>query len=211
MKKRFLLLLIAILGLSSTISSQEIKISIQQKDQQISEILNEIEAKSGYSFLVRSNDVDLKQKVTIDVNGKSVEDILTLLFKNKGINYEVNGKSISIFIPQKIQNKSTSPKESKKITGLVTDEKSEPIIGASIKVIGTTSGVITDINGKFSLDVPEDSKLSVSYIGYISQDINVKNQNQLNIKLKEDSKLLDEVVVVGYGLQKKKDVTGSIV
>ncbi|OIP84518.1 MAG: hypothetical protein AUK44_02330 [Porphyromonadaceae bacterium CG2_30_38_12] len=210
MKKRFLLLLITVFSFINTTYSQERKISIQQKDKQLSEILNEIEAKSGYSFLVRSNDVDLKQKVTIDLKEKSVDEILTILFKNKGINYEVNGKNISIFIPQKLQNKTSLPKENKKITGIVTEEKGEPIIGASVKVNGTTIGVITDINGKFSLDVPEDSKLSISYIGYLSQEINVKNQHQLNIKLIENSKLLDEVVVVGYGIQKKADVTGSI-
>lgn len=210
MKKRFLLLLITVFSLINMTYSQERKISIQQNDKQLSEILNEIELKSGYSFLVRSNDVDLKQKVTIDVNGKNVDEILTILFKNKGINYEVNGKSISIFIPQKLQNKTTSPKDSKRIAGIVADEKGEPIIGASIKVNGTAIGGITDINGKFSLDVPEDSKLSISYIGYLSQEIIIKNQNQLNIKLIENSKLLDEVVVVGYGIQKKSDVTGSI-
>lgn len=98
----------------------------------------------------------------------------------------------------------------KKITGVIKDATGEPIIGANVVVKGTTTGTMSDIDGQFSLDVPDGGILSISYIGYVAQEIPIKNQTSLNILLKEDSEMLDEVVVVGYGVQKKSDVTGSV-
>ena len=98
----------------------------------------------------------------------------------------------------------------KKITGVIKDATGEPVIGANVIVKGTTNGTMSDIDGKFSLEVPAGAVLSISYIGYVAQEIPVKNQTDLNILLKEDSEMLDEVVVVGYGVQKKSDVTGSV-
>lgn len=98
----------------------------------------------------------------------------------------------------------------KKITGVIKDATGEPIIGANVIVKGTTTGTMSDIDGQFSLDVPDGGILSISYIGYVAQEIPIKNQTSLNILLKEDSEMLDEVVVVGYGVQKKSDVTGSV-
>ncbi len=98
----------------------------------------------------------------------------------------------------------------KKITGVIKDATGEPVIGANVIVKGTTNGTMSDIDGKFSLEVPAGAILSISYIGYVAQEIPVKNQTDLNILLKEDSEMLDEVVVVGYGVQKKSDVTGSV-
>lgn len=100
--------------------------------------------------------------------------------------------------------------QQKKVTGVITDEKGETIIGANVLVKGTTVGVITDLEGRFSLEVPSDGILQVSYIGYLSQEVKVAGQGLINIKLKEDSKTLDEVVVVGYGTQKKVNMTGAV-
>lgn len=100
--------------------------------------------------------------------------------------------------------------QTKKITGTVTDPSGEPIIGANVVVKGTTHGTITDLDGKFSFDVPENSVLEISYIGYLTQSVPLNGQNTLAVSLKEDSQNLDEVVVVGYGVQKKSDVTGSV-
>lgn len=104
----------------------------------------------------------------------------------------------------------TALQQAKKITGTVTDAAGEPIIGANVVVKGTTNGTITDLDGNFSLEVPENSLLEISYIGYLTQSVAVQGQTDLRIALKEDSQSLDEVVVVGYGVQKKSDVTGSV-
>lgn len=102
--------------------------------------------------------------------------------------------------------------QNKTITGLVVDGNGESIIGASVLVKGTTNGIITDIDGKFTLnDVPEAGVIQISYIGYKTQEISVKNKTNLKVVLVEDNEMLDEVVVVGYGVQKKSDVTGAMI
>lgn len=105
----------------------------------------------------------------------------------------------------------TAMQQSKKISGIITDEKGEPIIGANIAVVGTTIGIISDMDGKYELEVPEDAEVKVSYIGYNPQSFKVTQKTSYNIVLKEDSEMIDEVVVVGYGTIKKSDISGSVV
>ena len=96
------------------------------------------------------------------------------------------------------------------VKGQVVDEKGEPIIGANVIVKGQSTGTITDIDGRFVLDTPKDAILQITYIGYVSQEVKVSGKKELNIILKEDTETLDEVVVVGYGTMKKRDITGSV-
>ena len=103
-----------------------------------------------------------------------------------------------------------SPQQSKKISGVVKDTSGEPVIGANVIVKGTTVGTMTDIDGQFNLEVPSDAILQISYIGYLAQEMPVRNQTAFNIRLVEDSQALDEVVVVGFGTQKKVNLTGSV-
>lgn len=105
----------------------------------------------------------------------------------------------------------TAMQQSKKISGIITDEKGEPIIGANIAVVGTTIGIISDMDGKYELEVPEGAEVKVSYIGYNPQSFKVTQKTSYNIVLKEDSEMIDEVVVVGYGTIKKSDISGSVV
>ena len=100
--------------------------------------------------------------------------------------------------------------QQKLIKGQVVDEMGEPIIGANVVIKGTTNGTITDIDGNYTLDVPVSAILQISYIGYLTQDVPVNGKQQINIRLVEDTQQLDEVVVVGYGTQKKGELTSSI-
>ena len=210
---RVLTLLFCFISVSFTIPAlaQESKLTLKLKDKPLSEVLDQIEMKSGYSFLVRSNDVNLKEVVSIDVVNKSVSEVLTQLFKENQINFEITGKSISIFKPQKLQNSLKPTNESKKFTGLVTDEKGEPIIGASILIKGQSKGTITDVTGRFTIDVENNSMIRISYIGYQTQEVSVGQNTSLSVSLIENNKTLDEIVVVGYGVKKKRDVIGSVV
>lgn len=97
-----------------------------------------------------------------------------------------------------------------KIAGTVVDANNEPVIGANVLVKGTTNGVITDMDGKFALTVSRGAVLQISYIGYITQEIKVTNNTTYTIRLVEDSETLEEVVVVGYGTMKKRDLTGAV-
>ncbi|MCC8154994.1 MAG: TonB-dependent receptor, partial [Tannerellaceae bacterium] len=105
----------------------------------------------------------------------------------------------------------TVSQQNRTITGVITDESGEPIIGANVSVVGTLIGIITDFNGEFQLEVPNEGVLRISYIGYATQEIPLTNKTAYNIILREDTELLDEVVVVGYGTMKKSDISGSIV
>ena len=207
-KTQILFILLAFLLPLSIVASplQEIRITIQQKNVPLGKVFKDIEAKTDYSFLVRNNDVDINQKVSVDAKDKTVAEVLGMLFDGKGINYEVSGKRISVY---KAVRQQTNGK--RKMTGRVTDDMRESIIGASVSVVGTTNGTITDIDGNFSLELSNgDTQLQISYIGYKTQIINIGNKSSADIVLTEDLKMLDEVVVVGFGTQRKVNLTGSV-
>ncbi|MGL6179098.1 MAG: carboxypeptidase-like regulatory domain-containing protein, partial [Tannerellaceae bacterium] len=187
-------------------------LSINHKNVPISVVLNDIEANTGYSFLVRNNDVNINEKITISATNKNLEEILGQLFDKKGIRYTVENNRITIY---KSKTGSTLPSvaqtKTRTITGIVTDQAGEPIIGANITVKDEKNiGTSTDIDGRFSLNVPENSKIEVSYVGYLTQTFPIKNQSSFKIKLTEDTKALEEVVIVGYATQKKGLLTGSV-
>jgi len=188
---------------------QDKKISIKHTNVPLTQIIYDIEQKSGYSIIVRLNDVDVKEQYSINETGKTIDHILSTLFRGKDIRYEISGNTISVF---KSQNQSidVGKQSSREINGTVTDEKGEPIIGASIIVKGTNNGVITNVDGEFNLSVPNRSTLLVSYIGYSNQEIPVGSKTTFQIVLKEDLQVLEEIVVVGYGTQKKVNLTGAI-
>lgn len=129
----------------------------------------------------------------------------------RGIEYEMEGTHIVLSSKRKsaIAEPAVS-QQAKTITGQIVDAAGEPVIGANVLVKGTTNGTVTDIDGKFSLNVEAGAVLEISYIGYLSQEIVVGNQSVINVTLREDTKALDEVVVIGYGTQKKADLTGSV-
>ncbi len=200
----FLCLLLTSLLFSEVFAQQEV-ISINQKDKPLSEVLKEIENQSGYSILVRKNDIDTNMKVSISVDKKSVEEILKLLFKGKDISYVINGKSITIYKPQAKQEDSQQ-----KVSGRIMDVNGDPIIGASVAVKGTKEGTATDVGGEFTLSCSRQATLVVSYLGYRTQEVKVNSQKNLIITLEEGSEVLDEVVVVGFGTQKKASVVGAV-
>lgn len=189
---------------------QNTKISVKQKNAPISKVLDEIESQTGYSVLIRDNDIDTKQRVTVDLENKSVNQVLAVVFRNMNVKYEVVGNTISIYKPQRTSpNQSISKK--RVITGVVLDTEKEPVIGANIIEKGNPgNGAITDIDGAFSMEVTDNSVLTISYIGYNSQEIAVRNKNVFNIVMTDDTKLLDEIVVIGYTSQKKGLLTGAV-
>lgn len=182
---------------------QEARFSMQHRSASLNQVFHEIEKQTGYSFLIRNNDINMNEKVSIDVKNKSVEEVLKILFAGKNIRYKVEGEHISVYKPQ--QTKQST------ITGLVLDAAKEPIIGASVVVMGSTNGCITDFDGKFSLEVSSlPVKLQISYIGYQSQEVTVNDTKTIQVVMREDTETLDEVIVVGYGSQKKANLTGAV-
>lgn len=183
-------------------------ISLEVKEKPISEVIEQIEKQTDYNFFYNSKLIDMKRRVSVKADNKDVFIVLNQIFGNSGVKYKVVDKDIILTV-------SDSPvvpgqQQARRVTGTVSDEKGEPVIGANVVVKGTTNGTITNINGEFTLEnIPANATLLVSYIGYIPREVAVGNQSTLRIDLLEDTQALEEVVVVGYGVQKKKLVTGA--
>lgn len=207
MRVTFFLFIVGVLqSYAANTYAQEAHLTLKEHNIELGELLNKIETQTDFYFFYSNDKIDKHRKVNVDVKDKTISDVLNIVLKNTDITYQVNNKAI-------ILNHSApvSPQQTKKITGVVKDALGEPVIGANVSVKGTTNGTITDIDGTYSLDVPENGTLQVSYIGYNSLELPVKGKSILNITLSEDNQLLDEVVVVGYGTQKKVNLTGSVV
>ena len=213
MKLTVVFLVVFSLNISATVYSQTTKLSLNAQNQSIKEILYLIENQSDFRFIYESGKINLDKKVSVQVKEQAVEVVLKQLFNSEGINYEITDNNLILINPSPEQLKAISQDKSQaknKITGVVRDEKGEPIIGANVVEKGTTNGTITDMDGNFTLEVSPKSILLVSYIGYAPQEVAVGNQKNIHVKLHEDTEMLDEVVVVGYGTQKKSDVTTAV-
>mgnify|MGYP000500207991 FL=1 len=177
------------------------------------EYFKDIEKETGYVFIY-SKDIrpSLNQVVSVDLSRKkTITEKLSALFEKTNLVYEINGKQIVVKRKTAVKkNLSSQPQEPRRITGTITDTKGEPIIGANIKEVGTFNGIISDINGRFALSVNPNAVLEISYIGYVTTTVPVKDNKVLSIEIKEAEQSLEEVVVVGYGVQSQKLVTTSI-
>ncbi len=182
--------------------------SINSNNRMISEVLNEIEEKTDFRFFYNNKDIDVARRVSVNINSENVFYVLNEVFRGTNIVYKVLDKNI--ILSNKVSSVQLT-QQNKTIKGKVVDTLGEPVIGASILVEGTTNGVITDMDGNFTLsNVSTDAILIVSYVGYKTQNIQVSNRTSFNITLQEDTEILDEVVVVGYGIQKKESLTGAV-
>jgi TonB-linked SusC/RagA family outer membrane protein len=209
-----LLCLIAFQLQAEDVYSQKTKISLDMKNASVEKVLQTIEEESDYFFLYNNKLVNVDRKVSVRVKNAAISDILDKLFASQNVEYQVEGNQI-ILSPKEKAKEIVSlvegvQQQQKTITGKVTDSNGEPIIGANIIEVGTTNGTVTDIDGNFTLDVSDDAVLRISFIGYIEQNVNTAGKNTLQVVLQEDTKTLEEVVVVGYGTQKKVNLTGSV-
>ena len=213
MRITLLLLLFVTYGWANEATyAQVTEIHLSSGNKTLQEVFSEIEGKTEFIFFYNDNAIDLSKKVHVEKSHGSINEILDNLLEGSGADYKIVDRQV-IFYKKKQDPEVRLPQavvEKKQITGLVLDEHKLPVIGANVVEKGTTNGTVTDLDGKFTLAVQDNAVLQVSYIGYITQEIPVKGNRQLNITLQEDSKSLDEVVVVGYGTQKKVNLTGSV-
>ena len=192
-------------------SQQVIKLSSKMQDVTVQEVLASVEQQTDYHFTYNPMQIGADRRVTIDLNNKSVTEILDELFLGKKVQYVVEGNNIVLFADnKKAEVKDIVQQKSKIVTGTILDVTGMPVIGANVTVKGTTQGTITDMDGKFSLEVAEGDILQVTYIGFANQEVKVGTQTNLSVTLKEDAEALDELVVVGYGTQKKVNLTGAV-
>ena len=201
------LLLLGVLLFGFTVSAQSQKVSLDFKNERVEKVLASIKSQTGMNLVFSDQLVDVNRKVTMQLKDVTLKEALTRLLSGTNLTFEIRNNKI-YFIEKKTVSQPGSRK--KRVTGVVKDVMGEPLIGANVVEKGrSTNGVITDFNGKFTLEVDESASLVVSYIGYLAQDIPTKGKGDFHIILKEDTNTLDEVVVTGYGDFKKATYTGS--
>lgn len=193
-----------LLASQMTISAQNVSFSTDKVT--LKSAFEKIEKASKYKIAYNSSQLNANRSVTLSKKSDDVFGMLTQLLKGTNCTYELEGNYIIIKPLQKAQ---TSGKKVK-VRGVIKDETGEPIIGATVRVKGQSEGTVSDFDGNFTLDVTDDNTLQISYIGYQTQEFAVGKQHHFSIVLEEDKKILNEVVVIGYGTQKKGDITSSV-
>lgn len=208
MNKKTLLTLVGLLAINGSMLAQSFTMS--RSNITVAQAMAELKQKTGYAFLYESSDLNTTRRV--NVNAKNLNEAVSQIVKGQNVDYDIQGRNIVISKKRKQQTHQSSSKQQGKkhvVKGTITDESGEPIIGATVKVRGSSQGTITDLDGNFSIEAGNGDNLEVSYIGFKTQNLTVNGSTQ-NVVLKEDNKALDEVIVVGYGSVKKSNLTSSV-
>ncbi|UOY05836.1 TonB-dependent receptor [Muricauda sp. SCSIO 64092] len=218
MKLTFTILLVSFLHLQATTTTyaQNTKLTIQMEGAKIAQIIETVESKSEFRFLFDRDDVDLERRVDIDVRAKKIGHILKVMFKGSDVAYNIENRQIVLNKSKQINRtqvpsiEDTVVQQEYRVTGTVTDKDGGPLPGANVVVMGTTTGVQTDFDGNFEITVPDGGILEISYVGFTPQRFTITEDQNLQVQLQEDLAALEEVVVVGYGTQKKVNLTGAV-
>lgn len=178
---------------------------LQSNGSTVKEVLAYIEKHSQYVFVYDQNvRKRLSEKVDMTIKGRRVDDILSELCQKTGLSHKISGRQVTI------SNGIAKSRKIRKISGKITDQNGDGLIGATIKVNGTTVGTVTDLNGNYQIEAPEGARIVVSYIGFDDKELTVGQKDNINITMSEADTTLNELVVIGYGTVKKKDLTGAV-
>jgi TonB-linked SusC/RagA family outer membrane protein len=192
------------------------QVSFRVKNVTVKTAVIKFKKTTGYSFVFGSGKVDTNKRISVNANNQPLRDVVAQILSGQNLDYEINGKFIIVKERQQVEQKAVNPQRINsnnsqiKATGRVTDENGEPIIGATVKVKGSSQGTVTDLNGEFSINTLRGSILEISYIGYNSRNIRINGQINLSIVMRENTQSLSDVVVIGYGSAKRVDLTGAI-
>lgn len=187
--------------------AQNTKLSLDIVDTSIKDVLLEIESNSEFFFLYNNNLVDVEKKISLEVKKRKIKEILNMIFDKDVVVFSVIGKQI-VLSPKSMAIVTTNVQD--RVEGTVTDEFGAPLPGASIVVKGTTKGVVSDFDGKYNITATADDTLVFTYLGMKAQEIKVDGQMMIDVSMKVDALGLDEIVVIGYGVSKKRDLTGAV-
>ena len=207
---------ILFLSLSQTFAmnsySQQAKLSLDMRNARLEDVIDKIEKNSEFFFMYNKRMIDVDRKVDIQVEEKSVNEVLDKIFANTDISYSIKNRQILLINKDMTGTGNESIyQRQKSVTGKVTDLSGEPLPGVSVVLKGSTTGVITDTDGKFSLSkVSDDAVIVFSFVGMKTKEITVDGKNNINVTLEDQTIGLEEVVAVGYGTQSKRYVTGSL-
>jgi TonB-dependent starch-binding outer membrane protein SusC len=203
MKLSVLLVLVGVLQVSAAVNGQT-KVSLSLNQVEIGKVLSHIEKQTNYRFLYNNALKGIQQKISIDVHDAAIDDVLKDILTGTDLSYKMLENNLIVIL----SNAATY--QEIQVGGKITGANGEPLPGVSITLKGSSRGTATDSSGNFTLSVPEDGTLVITYIGYATQEIRINNQTVMNIQLKPSDNQLDQVIVVGYGTQRSIDVTGSV-
>jgi TonB-linked SusC/RagA family outer membrane protein len=202
MKLSVIFVFVAALHVTAAGYSQNL--NLKMKNVILRDVFKEIEQQSELSFLFSDELSALNEEVSVECYNENYKDVLDQLFLNTNLGYQILNEKLIVVAPKSIIQQQS-------VTGTVTDENGEPLPGVNVIIKGTTTGVVTGVNGRYSINVPgKDVVLIFSFMGFATQEVTVEDQMEINITLSEDTREIEEVVVVGYGTQRKGNVTGSI-
>jgi TonB-linked SusC/RagA family outer membrane protein len=189
------------------------KVTLNENKSSLEKVLKKIEYQTGFTFLYENKVLEKASPVTLHVAGASLEEVLSLCFKGQPLTYKIFQHTVVIkgkVIQDAVKAQVAFVPVANIVTGKVTNSKSEPLVGVSVTVKGTNVGTTTNGSGNYSIEVPGDGTLIFSNVGFGTREIQVNGRSSINLSLEESISALDQVVVVGYGSQKKKDLTGAV-
>uniref|UniRef100_UPI00321633B1 TonB-dependent receptor n=1 Tax=uncultured Draconibacterium sp. TaxID=1573823 RepID=UPI00321633B1 len=213
MRLSVILLLAGMMNVTASVYSQTARLSVDARNKKIVDVLTSIENQSEFRFFYKNEQVDVNRKVSVKAEDTSVENILETVFEGTRITYKFFDDKLILLSTQKVGDSygEGSQNQEKSVSGKVTDESGEPLPGVTILIKGTTIGTVTNLDGEYFItNLPEDASLLFSFVGMRSQEVVVEKQTSINITLVADAIGIDEVIAVGYGSQKKSDLTGAV-
>jgi iron complex outermembrane receptor protein len=208
---KLIAILICIIGLTgsyASVYSQQTKLKLNVQNATVKDVLKLIEDQSEFSFMYNASKIDVNRKIDLNEEKSSLEDILKKVFEGENVSFKVMDRNVII---TKDVNEEFSVLQQKSVSGKVTDSSGGSLPGVSVVVKGTTTGVITDMDGKYSLsNIAEKAVLQFSFVGMKMQEISVEGKTSINVVLEDETIGIEEVVAIGYGTVKIKDATGSV-
>ena len=211
MKLTLVMLLVCLSSVVASTYAQTATVNVSAKNATLESVLKQIEKQSEFLFFYNLEEINKNEKISISKKNANIQEVLDAIAAKTGLKYTIKDRHIVLTLDDDAKSVPSVAvvNQTRKVTGTVNDAFG-PVAGANVIQKGTTNGTTTDMDGNFSIEVPENAILQVSFIGYLQQDIPVKGKNTISILLKEDTQALEEVVVVGYGTMKKKDLTGAV-
>ncbi|MCG6190329.1 TonB-dependent receptor [Maribellus maritimus] len=210
MKLTTFLLFFSAMAMATGSYSQDIRFDLSVRDASIVQVLEEIEKQTEFGFLFKTNQLNLDERYTLDLKRTKIETVMSKLLNGELYSYQIMDRII-VISKQSTEVSTDGEQLSERVTGKVTDNNGQPLPGVTVLVKGTTNGTVTDADGQYILsNVPEDATLQFSFVGMLKQEVLVGNQTIIDVAMTEDAIGLDEVMVVGYGTQKKADLTGAV-
>jgi len=200
-----------LLSASASSYSQNTRLNIKLKDGTVTELMKYVEDNSEFVFLYKNEDLDLKKKVDVELENATIQQVLNAGFQGQDVGWDVYDRQIVIHKAEKLILPGQAAQQQRIVSGVVTDQRGLPLPGVTVLVKGTNIGTVTNADGNFSLSVPDDAEtLQFSFVGMRTQDIPIDNRTTFTVVLEDETIGMEEVVVVGYGTQRKVNLTGAV-